>query len=297
MNRVIGWVAGTGSGSSRTATLTGTTSGHGVVVAITIFDSEGDVTVSSVDVSGQSASAVGSLVGTTANKCHFYYLPALSSGGDKTVTVTFSGTPGNAGAIAAATYDVELELDDEDGGAILSASSPVGVRFTLTTTADADLAVVMSMGTDDNDGIGGVARVTISGFDSAYDFSRFYEDLDAGTAGGITIGFETSGSVDTFAAKAAVFKAAGGGATRKWRIPTSAGDGNARRIRIFNGANNTIDDSSASVSAASGYYKFDCTNQSTAVDTKKFATLDNWDANTATTSISGSMGIATVIEE
>jgi hypothetical protein len=210
MNRVVGWVAGTGSGATRSATLTGTTSGHGVVVAITIFDSEGDVTVSSVDVSGQAASAVGSLSGTTGNKCHLYYLAALSSGGDKTVTVTFSGTPGNAGAIAAATYDAELELDDEDGGAILSAGSPVGVRFELTTTAASDLAIVLSMGTDDSDGIGGVTREVISGFDSAFDFSRLYEDLDAGSAGSITIGFETGGSVSTFSGKAAVFKSAAG---------------------------------------------------------------------------------------
>lgn len=85
--------------------------------------------------------------------------------------------------------------------------------------------------------------------------------------------------------------------TRKWSIPTSVSDGNARRIRIFNGANNTIDDSTASQVAASGVYKFDCADQGTAVGTLKFAILDNWDGNTASVSIFGFFAIAEVIEE
>ena len=95
----------------------------------------------------------------------------------------------------------------------------------------------------------------------------------------------------------AIRPASGGGLTRKWSIPTTATDGNARRIRIFNGANDIIDDSTASQAAASGVYKFACTNQGTAVDTKKFAILDNWDGDTASVNIRCSMGIATVIEE
>lgn len=88
-----------------------------------------------------------------------------------------------------------------------------------------------------------------------------------------------------------------GGLTRKWSIPTSASDGNAMRIRIFNGANNTIDDSTASQAAASGVYKFACADQGIAVGTLKFATLEDWDGNTATVDISGALAIAEVIEE
>lgn len=84
------------------------------------------------------------------------------------------------------------------------------------------------------------------------------------------------------------------GSTRKvWRVPTTAANGTAVHVTVFSGASPTYAILAQGIATvdASGYAEI--TSAGTSGD-KGLAFVHNWDDNTATTSIFGGAGIATV---
>jgi hypothetical protein len=84
------------------------------------------------------------------------------------------------------------------------------------------------------------------------------------------------------------------GGTKMWNIPTTAANGTVRRVTIFDETGTTIEDFSGSVTSASALFSFAATDQMLALDEKRFALLDDYDGNTASTLIRGHFGIATL---
>lgn len=186
----------TSGNNSFTVTLTGTTSGRSVVVGIAWQSAFGSVT--SVDCGGQAMTLQGSAQATSSfSKLQFATLNALTSGGDKTITITMSN---NASANnQASAYAVELsgtdttDVFDAVNGSAATSSSP-STSVTTGSTGNAIFALAVADTTSSGDFGAGSGYTLISMTDSSNRQFQGEYDLDAGTAGSKTVDFTLGGS-------------------------------------------------------------------------------------------------------
>jgi hypothetical protein len=212
--------------------LTGTTINRGVVVLIAWEELNPAPNITAVDVAGQAATLVaGSKATLGSDHIQIAYLNNLSSGGDKTINVTFGDYVYAVGvAIEIAGHDTAVGVD-----ATLTATDNTGLSNPITgtlTTATANAAIF--------------ALCTAAGFPSAgTNFTLLsnprenvgFQDedeywLDAGAAGGKTVSFASADSGAFWLLSAVSIKIAGGGGggrtaknTRGWGLGTELGMG------------------------------------------------------------------------
>lgn len=185
----------TSGNNSFTIALTGTTSGESVVVGVawqSAFTS-----VSSVDCSGQGLTARGTGVTSNSSKVQFFTLDSLSSGGDKTITITMSH---NASANnQASAYAVTLSGTDQTGvydafiwNTATNSSPTIDVSTGRNNNAVFSLAVADS--TTSGDFGAGSGYTLIAMTDSANRQFQGQYNVDTGTAGVKAAGFTIGGS-------------------------------------------------------------------------------------------------------
>jgi hypothetical protein len=82
---------------------------------------------------------------------------------------------------------------------------------------------------------------------------------------------------------------------KTWQIPTNALNGTIRRVTIMDADGEALVDFNAAVTVASGVFSFTATDQGLTTGILRYAFVDNYDGNTATTDIRGGVGIATLM--
>lgn len=201
-----------GLGTSQGVNLTGTTSGHGVIVGVLIYGTTG--TVSSVDVSGQSATLQGSIF-RTANvtdgggqqaSIQFAYLASLSSGGAKTVTASFSGNfRCSVFAMTVTGHDTTTFPDTTPVGA----QAASGARsVSITTATDNAMLVSYLVNTNTDETPSGSETAFSPDIGNSWWFENGSYLLDAGGAGSKSTGF--SGTSGGWIQVTAAYRAAAG---------------------------------------------------------------------------------------
>lgn len=185
---------GTLSSATHTITLTGTNSGDAVVFGIQW--NSNTTTISSITCPGESdATLIGSPVRAASGPqkgMQLAYLAALSSGGSKTFTITFSSA-GNCSAFAAA-------FNGHDSASFLDAStsnSTTSTNPSVTLTTGVNNALVVSM-VNSNSGVqptagSGYTGISVTDTDGAA-FGEY--NLDVGTAGAKTVDYVHASSVN-----------------------------------------------------------------------------------------------------
>jgi hypothetical protein len=129
------------SGGTGTTTHTGTNSGESVVIGA-MWRGDTGVTITGVDVGGQAATSTPSINDTTnQHRMQFWYLPSLSSGGSKTVTVTYSGSILGVvfSAVLAGTDTAALVRDQQS---TTGSSTSAGVALPSSVAGDAIFELV-----------------------------------------------------------------------------------------------------------------------------------------------------------
>lgn len=185
----VGPVEGFGDGDTTIAvSLTGTTSGRTIVIGALWFPSS--VSLSSVDVGGQAATVHAASLASSGSldaRSQFASLAALSSGGDKTITATFSGNIGtNEGIIWVKEYS------GSDGFDAANAATGAGTSASLSLTTVANNCHIVAVVQDNFDGtFSAGSGYTITVVTAAAYFNRAEDDtdFDAGTAGAKTVNF------------------------------------------------------------------------------------------------------------
>jgi hypothetical protein len=172
-----------GGGGTITFTLNGVSAGNGIVVGVVW---EPAVTITSVTCSGESNLTLGTQRdhAATGHSHQFAWLGNVTTGGNKTVTVNFSSSPGTAGAGYAAALaggDTADIFDAEQWATGTGTALSVGI----TTAADgaALFAIASSDGGDQSAGTGFTVITLVDV--SWYDNGEY--DLDAGSAGAKTV--------------------------------------------------------------------------------------------------------------
>lgn len=195
-------------------TLTGCTAGRAIVGGLT-WNLDG-TTVASVSATGESnATLVGSAAESTGSNGtqigQLFYFPNLASGGSKTVTVTFSGTPPDGTIWAMEVSGGNTSLPDTNAswhlevGATVASGSPSGSITTNTANA---LIVTQVIGgqLDDPAPPTGYTGVALTPTDFRQGAAYL---LDAGTAGSETVTW-TIGTSDQYSLNIAAFRLVGG---------------------------------------------------------------------------------------
>jgi hypothetical protein len=177
-------------GTTFDITLTGTTAGRGVVVLICWEDNGPATTISTVTVGGQSATIVaGSLAqGTAIDYTQLALLNNLTSGGNKTVTVTMSGSAYATGvAVEVAGLDTTAAAD-----ASLSITGTTSTPITGTITTATANASIFAVTTAAGDSTAGPNYTLLSNprTNNGYNDEDEYW-LDAGAAGAKTVSFDS----------------------------------------------------------------------------------------------------------
>jgi len=218
-------------GSSFDITLTGTTSGRGVVILILWQDDGGTRTISSVTVGAQSATVVAGSKATAVSGVDYTqiaFLNNLTSGGDKTITVTMSGSVYGTGvAVEVVGLDTTAAVDNStsfsDDFALLSTS--------LTTNTNNCAIFAVCTANDSNEPTAGTNFTLLSNprANNGYrDEDEYW--LDSGSAGAKTVSFGNvagDGWVILSAISVKVPAAAGRTTknTRGWGLGTELGMG------------------------------------------------------------------------
>ena len=132
------------SGISPSISLVGTTSGRGVIVHVTWYHPSTQV-INSLSIGGQAASPWTQMDGALHGH-QWWYLTALSSGGDKTIQPTFNATVDYCGIVAQEVYDFDTGYfgDIQTTGITGVASTVFEASF---TTAHANSAAFCGMST------------------------------------------------------------------------------------------------------------------------------------------------------
>lgn len=192
------------SGGTAVTTHTGTNSGESVLIGV-IWREDTGVSVSGVDVGGQAAtSTTVQITNAGHHRQQFWYLPSLSSGGSKTVTVTFSGTVLGTifSAVLAGTNTASLVQDRQT--ATGNDTTPT-VSVTTSSSDDALFAMVSSGAGSPTPGTG-FTDIPMTDF---WVFCGGEYDLSAGVAGAKTV--DSSAASGIWGINAIVMKASGGG--------------------------------------------------------------------------------------
>ncbi len=194
-------------------TLVGTTAGRGIVILIVWQDDGGARTISSITVSGESNAVVsaGSKadLDTTIDHTQCAFLNNITTGGDKTITVTFSGSAySQAVAVEVIGLDTTAGVD-----AALSASGTLSSPVTgniVTATANAAIFSVTTVN-------GAIAPTAGANFtllsnpraDNSYKDEDEYW-LDSGAAGSKAVAYTTADSGSWILSAISIKVASGG---------------------------------------------------------------------------------------
>lgn len=216
----VGPVEGFGDGDTTIAvTLNGTTSGRTIVIGALWFPTS--VSLSSVDVGGQAATVHAGSLASSASldaRSQWASLAALSSGGNKTVTATFSGNIGtNEGIIWVKEYA------GSDGFDAVNAATGSGTSASLSLTTIADNCHIVAIVQDNFDGTFTAGTgYTITVMTAAAYFNRAEDDtdFDAGTAGAKTVNFTIPNGFWSLSALSIKPTSGGGGAANRIRFPS-----------------------------------------------------------------------------
>ncbi len=226
-------IAGTASNSG---VLNGTTVGRSLVFVLFWYDPSGTIVPTAIDISAESLDATliaGSKFTNNASlnnvSGQIAYLANNTTGGDKTITITFSD---NTYCDSAVMEYAGMDLTDQPDGSTSGSGAPDPATISTFSTTTANALVVAG-------GMGNGGDFTAGGFftlfgGSGMGNSIFYaeaEDLvDAGGAGSTTIDF--TGFAPNWSITAASFKpvAGGGGGkvtknTRSWGLGMELGMG------------------------------------------------------------------------
>jgi hypothetical protein len=194
-------------------TINGCTAGNAIIFGA--YWSDPSTTISSATLTGESN---GTLIGTAPHnsgsngdaKCQLGYFQNLAAGGNKTLTINFSGAPANglgiwAFEVSGGSTTALLDAHNEGTG---TSGTP---SISVTTTAANDLLVgIVAGGTGADPSAGSgftIIAVTQFGVRNAGEYK-----LDAGAAGSKSVDF-TLGTSDDYVVAAAAFKLAGGSST------------------------------------------------------------------------------------
>lgn len=205
-------------GTACTMTLNGTTAGRMLVISVGWWESGGGgpFTISSVTVSGESAATIvaGSKVSdpTNANTGQIAYLANITSGGNKTVTVNFSGSTyigcgvmEYSGQDTASQPDTSTTQSNNDGTGATTCNS------TITTAANS-LIVAICWNNNVNAVTAGSTYTLWTGFPSTGSGYQKTEDkVDAGTAGSEAVLFAGGPYQGAFMSVVSFKVASGGG--------------------------------------------------------------------------------------
>ena len=214
---VVG-VVGAGTGASTVVfTLTGTTAGRSLVVGVCWAS---PATISSITCNGESNLTVhGSPVNHASIGIYSQIasLANITTGGTKTITVTFSSTPSYRSG-----YAVELIGGDTSNwfGAV-SSGTGTSANPSIAHTTAANAAFIASIMTNVSPPTAG-SNYTFVPLGTTYQFGEY--DLDAGAAGAKTVDY-TNATSDAWAIAAASFNALGPGARFALPIVTLEGVG------------------------------------------------------------------------
>ena len=213
-----------GSGTTLSPAAYTLTTGRGLVAMILWQQASGD-TISSITVSGESNMT---LIGTpsvlaTGWTSQMAYLGSVTSGGSKTITVTFSGS-------ISASYGFFQELHDGSNGGIAldgfcNASNAASTDPTCNvSTATANSAIFAVSESHDADPTVGANYTQLSEI-AFFSWEASMYDLDAGAAGTYAANWTAASGRWTIAA--AGFKAIGSSATVGCRLLQ---DGTSKRL-------------------------------------------------------------------
>jgi hypothetical protein len=209
--------------------LAGTTAGRTIVVGC-IWGSN-TITWDSVDIGGQAGTIHAGSLATNASllgRNQFATLSSLSSGGDKTITATFSGTLGSSSSLIVAwEFDGCLTSGAFDAANAATAFGTPSLSLT-TVAANCHIIALVQHG-------GGGAPTAGTGYtlDDLTDADWFNAseqdtDFDAGVAGAKTVNF--TGVSEQYALSAISLKPATGGGggrttrnTRAWPLGMEVG--------------------------------------------------------------------------
>lgn len=146
------------------------------------------VSLSSVSVSGESnASAVAAAqTGTLNHTTQWFVLPNVTSGGNKTITATWSASPlsGLIWVIVLQGADNVSPVDDHQ---VASGSSTTASRsLTATAANDASFAMIGTAGASEPSGAAGLSAVNLSNIWNVLG-GEYDTDADIGAAGAYTL--------------------------------------------------------------------------------------------------------------
>lgn len=202
------YVSGSQAISSLVLTYAGTTSGRGIVCGFEFGGATSAIT--GVDVSGQAATLLGSNAynSTMGYNTRLAYLGALSSGGSKTITVTWT----NSGTES--LYGICQELYSNAGGIAIDGTATGSTGSTANpslsvTTGAANSALFGFIADSSAEPFAGTGFTEII-YQVQINLEESEYNLDAGASGSKTVGWTLSASQWT--ASAAAFTAAAGAA-------------------------------------------------------------------------------------
>jgi hypothetical protein len=246
----VGPVTGgiTSGNNSFTLTLTGTTAGRSIVVGVAWQSAFS--TVSTVSCSGESNLTLHGSPTQTANlsKLQFASLGNNTGGGDKTITITMSGTA--SANNQASAYAVELSgtnsasVFDTTNGSTGTSSSP-STSVTTGAEGNAIFALAVADSTGSGDFTAGSGYTLISMTDSSNRQFQGQYDVDAGAAGSKTVDFGLGGS-QTWAVLAGSFSIA----ATSFAITPTTGSLTVAGLAPTVGGSSTITPSVGSISAS-----------------------------------------------
>ncbi len=232
--RGVGPGTNTGASSTLVLPISGTTAGRMLVIAAAWDDvSFGEQTITTIDVNGQSATPIASTKFTRTTGMgdvsgQLAYLPTLSSGGDKTVIISFSaGGTYSSGSVM--EYAGQDPASQPDGTGIATTGVDVQASAPLTTI-NANALIVAFCCSNYAQPTAGGAYTLWGSFPNIGYYQEVEDKLDAGSAASKTIDF-TDPTFGNWVISAAAFKpAAGGGGraaknTRGWGLGTELGMG------------------------------------------------------------------------
>lgn len=197
------------SSGTNTLSLTGTVSNDLIVVGC-YWRGDTGVTISSVAISGEGAFSSATAVNDTTNghRMQFWYLPALSGSGAKTVTVTYTGSILGECLGASLSTGSGAALDDSDGATGNSATATVDLQSTAAN--DAIFAIVTGGPSAPTLGAG-YSRVT---FNDVWYYAEAEYNLNVGSSGTETVSMTVDNSAWSIHAIAFKISAGVGGSVK-----------------------------------------------------------------------------------